>query len=203
MAANAYHFVTTWRVEGEVAEVAGVLADVASLTRWWPSVYLDVQELEPGAPDGVGKLVALYTKGWLPYTLRWEFRLTEVAYARRIVLEAQGDFVGRGIWNFSQDGPDTVIVYDWQVAAQKPMLRRLSPLLKPIFAANHHWAMEMGERSLRLEVARRRATPEAAARLPPPPPPTTTSVLPFALGATGAALLLALAARRAWRGRRP
>jgi hypothetical protein len=29
--------------------------------------------------------------------------------------------------------------------------------MKPIFAANHHWAMDQGERSLKLELARRHA----------------------------------------------
>jgi hypothetical protein len=45
--------------------------------------------------------------------------------------------------------------------------------MKPIFAANHHWAMAKGEESLKLELLRRRAaTPEDAAKVPPPPPPT-------------------------------
>lgn len=197
MAAHDYHFVTTWRVEGELEEVARILADASDLARWWPSVYLEVREIEPGGSDGVGKVVDLFTKGWLPYTLRWRFRVTEVVYLRRIVLEAHGDFVGRGVWTFAQEGPTAVIVYDWRVQAEKPLLRRLSRLLKPVFAANHHWAMAMGERSLRLELARRRAaTPAELARIPPPPGPTTTSTLPLALAAGSAALSLALVAWR-------
>jgi hypothetical protein len=200
MGAANYHFVTTWRIEGELGEVAGIIADTAALTRWWPSVYLDVQELAPGEPGGVGKVIALYTKGWLPYTLRWQFRVSEVEPGRRIALESQGDFVGRGVWSFSQEGPVTVVRYDWDVRAEKPLLRYLSPLLKPIFAANHRWAMAMGEASLGLELARRRArTPAELARIPPPPGPTSSSPLPLALGLALALGLLAAALRRARR----
>ncbi len=74
MSANEYHFVTHWRVEGTVEEVSDVLGNAVDLTRWWPSVYLAVREIEPGGPDGVGRVVELHTKGWLPYTLHWSFR---------------------------------------------------------------------------------------------------------------------------------
>jgi hypothetical protein len=53
----------------------------------------------------VVKLVDLYTKGWLPYTLRWQFRVTESRSPYGFTIEALGDFVGRGIWTFAQDGP--------------------------------------------------------------------------------------------------
>ena len=39
------------------------------------------------------------------------------------------------------DGPEVEIVYDWRVRAAKPLLQQLSWLLKPVFAANHRWAM--------------------------------------------------------------
>jgi hypothetical protein len=173
MATNDYHFVTRWRVEGGVNEVADILKDAVELPRWWPSVYLDVKVLEPGGEDGVGKVVSLYTKGWLPYTLRWQFRVTESHYPHGFSLEAWGDFDGRGVWTLEQDGGGVNVTYDWKLRADKPLLKALSFLLKPIFSANHRWAMAKGEESLKLELARRRArTPEDAARVPPPPMPT-------------------------------
>lgn len=169
---NDYHFVTQWRVQGSVDEVREIVGDAAALPRWWPSVYLDVVVVEPGDESGVGRVVDLYTKGWLPYTLRWQFHVTEVQ-ANRIALEAWGDFVGRGIWTFAQEGDWVALTYDWRIRADKPLLRRLSFLLKPIFAANHHWAMARGEESLKLELRRRRAaTPAARVAVPAPPGPT-------------------------------
>lgn len=154
-------------------EVFDILSNAPDLARWWPAVYLDVRELAPGDERGVGKIVSLYTTGWLPYTLRWQFRVTEADIPRAFSLEAWGDFVGRGIWTLEQAGPWVNITYDWQIRADKPLLRRLSFLLKPIFSANHRWAMARGEESLRLELARRHAaTPEERARIPPPPGPT-------------------------------
>src|SRR5687767_663911 len=98
MTDNEYHFITHWRVRGTVKEVAELIGNAPDLARWWPSVYLDVQELEPGDENSVGKVIDLYTKGWLPYTLRWQFRVTEVVRGHSVTLEATGDFVGRGVW---------------------------------------------------------------------------------------------------------
>ncbi len=175
MSSNQYSFRTRWQVESTLEEVNAILSNAPDLARWWPSVYLDVQELTPGDADGVGKVVSLYTKGWLPYTLRWQFRVTQNSYPHGFELEAFGDFVGRGVWTFRQAGPTVEIEYLWEVMADKPLLRRLSWLFKPVFAANHRWAMQKGYESLVLELARRRAaTPEALARIPAPPRPTFT-----------------------------
>ena len=157
MASNDYHFITHWRIQGSIEEIAEILGDAPDLVRWWPSVYLRVDELEPGDPKtGVGKVVDLYTKGWLPYTLRWKFRVTESNAPHGFALEAWGDFDGRGIWTLEQDGKWANITYDWKIRADKPLLRALSFLLKPIFSANHHWAMNQGEESLKRELARRK-----------------------------------------------
>ena len=157
MLGNDYHFVTRWRVQGTVSEVYDILSRVTDMPRWWPSVYLDVQELEPGDPHGVGKIVSLHTRGWLPYTLRWQFRVTAARYPEGYSIEAWGDFVGSGSWYFEQSGELVDITYDWKIRAEKPLLRYLSFVFKPFFAANHRWAMAQGERSLRAEMARRRS----------------------------------------------
>jgi hypothetical protein len=175
MASNDYHFVTHWRVKGSVQEVAAIIQDAESLPRWWPSVYLEVDEVEKGGAGDVGKRVSLYTKGWLPYTLRWQFRVTESSPSG-FTLVAEGDFVGRGIWTFVQEGEWVAITYDWKIEATKALLRRLSFLLKPIFSMNHEWAMRQGETSLVLELRRRQGKGEEAA-IPAPPPATPSEPL--------------------------
>jgi hypothetical protein len=111
---NQYHFITIWRLTGTADEVADVLGDPMDLPRWWPSVYLDVRVVHEGDERGVGRVVDLVTKGWLPYTLRWQFKVTEL-YDDGFRLDATGDFVGRGIWTLVQDGPDTLVRYDWKI----------------------------------------------------------------------------------------
>lgn len=173
MPAHEYAFLTRWRAEATPEEVYDVIADGESLARWWPSVYLEVTTLENGGPDGVGRVTALWTKGFLPYTLRWRFRVTEAKPPERIALDARGDFVGRGVWTFAPREGGTDVWFDWRLRAEKPLLRALSFALKPVFSANHRWAMARGEESLRLELRRRRAgSPEGRARIPPPRGPT-------------------------------
>jgi hypothetical protein len=173
VASNDYAFVTYWRMKSTPEEIFEILGDAADLTRWWPSVYLDAKVIQTGNEYGVGGVTDLYTKGWLPYTLRWRFTVTEANYPNRIALDAVGDFVGKGVWTFKPDGEYVGIIYDWRISAEKPLLRNLSFLFKPIFEANHRWAMRQGERSLNLELARRHATsPETRARIPAPPGPT-------------------------------
>jgi hypothetical protein len=184
MATNNYQFVTRWRLAATPQEVTDVLGDAAALARWWPSVYLAVTVDQAGDPEtGLGKVVSLWTKGWLPYTLRWSFRVTESTPPTGFALEATGDFVGRGVWTLeavrdadAPGGPEALVTYDWRISAEKGVLRRLSPVLKPLFRSNHLWAMARGEESLRLELARRHAerVGDAAilAALPSPPGPT-------------------------------
>ena len=199
MSSNDYHFITRWRVKSTIEEVADILDNATDLVRWWPAVYLDVQVLQPGDEQGLGKVVSLYTKGWLPYTLRWQFRVTEVR-ADGFTLEAWGDFDGRGIWTYEQDGSWVNVTYDWKILAEKPLLRNFSFIMKPIFSANHRWAMAKGEESLVLELARRHAvTQEERALVPAPPQPTTTSSIPLLLGAVGGMTLLGFVSFLAWR----
>src|SRR5271170_6076884 len=137
MSANEYHFVTHWRVAGTVQQVSDILGDPLDLVNWWPSVYLAVNEAEPGDARGIGRVVNLHTRGWLPYTLRWSFRVTESREPYGFSLNAWGDFDGTGVWTFAQDGDCVNITYDWRIRAEKPLLRYLSFVLKPAFAANH------------------------------------------------------------------
>src|SRR4029453_8873837 len=102
---NAYHFVTHWRGPGTVEGGADILRDAHDPARGGASVYLDVRELSPGDDHGVGKEVTLLTKGWLPYTLRWTFRVAEQRYPHGFTLDASGGFDGRGVWTLTQDGP--------------------------------------------------------------------------------------------------
>ena len=184
LAGNEYHFVTHWRVAGTAQEVSEVLSAPLDLVRWWPAVYLAVEQRAAGDADGIGAEFALLTKGWLPYHLRWSFRVTESQAPQGFALEATGDFAGRGVWTFRQEAGQVAIRYDWTIRADKRLLRWLSPLLRPVFAANHRWAMRTCEESLRLELARRCASSEAErAALPAPPGPTGWSPLAIAGGA--------------------
>jgi len=169
---SEYHFVSRWRLQARADEVADVLRDARDLPRWWPSVYLDIQVVEAGDARGIGRVVDLWTKGWLPYTLRWRFTTTRNDGAGGLSLRAEGDFVGEGTWTFIPDGDHVKAFYDWRIRAEKPLLRRLTWLMRPAFSANHRWAMRKGEESMRLELLRRRLPSADASRVASPPGPT-------------------------------
>jgi hypothetical protein len=173
MAGNEYHFVDRWRVEGNLKEVADILEDFLALPRWWGSVYFDVQQVEPGGEQGIGKLIRLRAGGWLPYTLRLDFRTVASNYPHGFSMDASGDLQGTGIWTFEQDGSFVNVAYDWTIRANKPIIEKLSFLLKPIFRSNHNWTMQRGEEGLKLELLRRRArSEEELARVPAAPQPS-------------------------------
>jgi hypothetical protein len=156
MSANEYALTTRWRVKGAIEEIYDIISDVSQLSRWWPSVYLRVDVLAPGDEHGVGQHVRPLTKGWLPYTLRWEFHTTQAGRPSTLALKAQGDLEGTGLWTLEQNASWVEVVFVWRVRVEKFWLRCFSFLFKPIFAANQRWAMAKGDESLKRELARRR-----------------------------------------------
>jgi hypothetical protein len=172
MAATEYHFIDRWRVRGGVEEVAAIIGDAPDWARWWASTYREVTVTTHGDERRVGQEGDVRAAAWLPYGIRFHYRITESWHPRGFALDATGDLTGRGVWTFEEVDGFTLATFDWRVRTDKPLLRHLSWLLKPLFRSNHAWTMRQGERSLELELARRRAaTAEAAALIPPPPGP--------------------------------
>jgi hypothetical protein len=173
MRGNRYHLQTHWRVRGNVREVFDVVSDGRRVTTWWPAAFLSAVVVDSGRPGGHDGVIEVITKGWLPYTIHWWLRVIESREPHGFSLEAWGDFNGRGTWDFKQDGPYVDVTFDWRITADRPLLRWFSLLLKPLFAANHRWAMARGEESLQLELIRRRTgTAAERAAVPAPPGPT-------------------------------
>jgi len=157
MPANDYQFITRWRLPGTVEQVSELLAETDTLIRIWPSLYTRARVVDPGDARGVGKTLQVMTSGHLPYTLRWSFRVVESRHPYGYTVKAWGDMVGTGVWTLEPDGEATRVTYDWRVRTEKPLLKWLSPILKPIFKANHDRVMAEGEAGLRRELEHRRA----------------------------------------------
>ena len=161
-----------WRASGTPEEIFAILSDGAGFARWWPSVYLRADILEPGAPDGTGRVVRLRSKGWLPYALTWTSRIASQTPPTRLAVTASGDFEGGGVWQLRPVDGGTEVTFDWHITVTPWFLRAGSLFFKPIFRANHEWAMARGGESLELELRRRRAkTSEERGAVPAPPGP--------------------------------
>ena len=157
MPGDRYEFLTRWRFDdAAINEVADILEDTASLPRWWPELFRTVRILKPGTGHGLGEVAQCACRARLPYTLRFTYTCVEVHYPYGSTIESTGDLVGRGVWRLAQRDGGVDVEYEWRVDLTKPLLRLVSPLLKPLLAANHEWSMQKGEAGMRRELVRRR-----------------------------------------------
>src|SRR5689334_16374785 len=106
-----YHVVTRWSVEATLNEVADIFLDTASLSRWWRAAFLSVRILEPGSGNTVGQVACLHTKGWLPYTLRFDSTVIEAIYPDSFTVLVRGDFQGRCMARFYARGSCVELVF--------------------------------------------------------------------------------------------
>ncbi len=157
----AYSFVDEWHVPAPVEAVYELLSCPRGYPAWWGDVFLH-GEGDPG-PAAPGKRARLVTRGRLPYRLRWELVCAEACAPRRLVSHIHGDFVGDGIWTLAPAPGGTRVMLEWRVEVRKPLVRRLTPLLRPLFAWNHHWAMARGQERIAVALHSREAGSEAVA----------------------------------------
>jgi uncharacterized protein YndB with AHSA1/START domain/quercetin dioxygenase-like cupin family protein len=138
-ATGEYVFVDEWDVRAPVEAVFDALADGRTYPRWWTPVYISV---EADGPPRIGAVSRQHFKGRLPYHLHTTSTITEYEPPRRLVAEVEGDLRGRGVWTLADTGGGvTHVRFDWSVFADRRLLRTLTPLLRPLFRANHNWAI--------------------------------------------------------------
>ena len=155
--ADHYDFLTKWRFDDtDITEVADILEDTATLPRWWPELFRTVTIVKPGTGHALGQIAKCECRARLPYTLRFTYTVVEERYPFGSTIDSTGDLVGRGVWRLEPRDGGVDVQYEWRVNLQKPLLRFVSPILRPLLAANHEWSMNRGEEGLRREIIRRR-----------------------------------------------
>ncbi|HEX3293322.1 MAG TPA: SRPBCC family protein [Solirubrobacterales bacterium] len=144
--AKEYVFLDEWDVETPQEAVFEALADARTYPEWWKPVYIEVEGDE--AP-GDGVTTKQHFKGKLPYTLRTTSTITAFDPPTHFQVEVVGDLTGTGKWTVTPNGDDRVHVrFDWIVHADRPLLRYLTPILRPIFRWNHNWSAARAEEGL-------------------------------------------------------
>ena len=146
MELNRYTFRSAWRTQAPMATTFTVLEDLARYPAWWPEVR-HVATLREGAFE-------LTCRSLLPYDLSFvsvQERTDRVAG----VLQARlsGDLEGFSSWTITTDGHATTAVFEEEVTATKPLLRRLAPVARPAFRANHALMMRHGRAGLQVYLA--------------------------------------------------
>lgn len=147
MPLNSYVFQEHWIIPAQRSAVYRVLSDGKLLPEWWRGVYLESTPLN-GSEVRVGARSRAVLRGALPYRVRCELEATELVQDEVVEVAAHGEF--EGCWRATlSDVPEgTRVDINWSVSAQKPIIRYLSPVMKPLFAWNHNWAKKRGETGL-------------------------------------------------------
>jgi mannose-6-phosphate isomerase-like protein (cupin superfamily)/uncharacterized protein YndB with AHSA1/START domain len=133
-----YVFVDEWDVAAPPEAVFAAIADARTYPVWWRPVYIDV---ESDGPAELGKESRQHFKGRLPYHLHTRSVITALDAPRTITAEVDGDLRGTGTWTLTPNGAGTHVRFDWQVHADRRLLRVLTPVLRPLFRWNHNWAI--------------------------------------------------------------
>ena len=140
---RSYSFLTTWVLDAPRDRVWEAIWNSERWPEWWRGVE-SVVELEPGDPDGVGKLARYTWRSRLPYDLTFDMRTTRVAAPHLLEGEASGELAGTGRWRLFAEDSTTAVTYEWNVGTTKPWMNALAPVARPAFAWNHDWVMRNG-----------------------------------------------------------
>lgn len=147
---------THWSLDGSPDEIIRILEDPMSLTRWWSPVFMRGELLSGGDVASVGLTARFFTKGLLPHTFQFTARIDRIDRDAAMRIRTWGDFDGRGDITLAAAGTRTNVTIRWQVVVHQPYIRWLIRLMKPIFVANHRWAMRRGYEGLQAEIHQRR-----------------------------------------------
>jgi hypothetical protein len=149
----AYSFLTTWILDAPRGAVWEAIYEIERWPDWWQGVRA-VQKVEDGDEDGIG---ALYRHEWrsvIPYTVRFETRITRIELPNLIEADAHGELAGTGRWRFF-GGPETAVTYEWNVRTTQPWMNLVAPIARPIFRWNHNVVMHQGGEGLAARIGAR------------------------------------------------
>jgi hypothetical protein len=141
-----YQFVDRWFVPAPIGAVYDVIGDQLAYPSWWDKVFLSVTG--DAGPPRPGRRASIVSKGFLPYRLRWTAVVVEADRPGGFRFRLEGDFVGSGEWRLEEGDGGTRATLDWRPAVEKPVVKHLTPILRPLFRANHLWAMRRGQEGI-------------------------------------------------------
>jgi len=137
--AKEYVFVDEWDVDAPQRAVFDALADSRTYPEWWKPVYIEVEgDCEPA----IGCSSKQHFKGRLPYTLRTTSEIVAFEPPSSVAVKVVGDLTGSGAWTLTPSDRGVHVRFDWTVVADRPLLRYLTPVLRPVFRWNHDWSVK-------------------------------------------------------------
>jgi Polyketide cyclase / dehydrase and lipid transport len=148
MTGNRYEFRNRWAVDASPDSAYVVLEALDRYPRWWPEVR-EVRKVSDQAHE-------VRARSLLPYDLIFVTHEGTRDPVNR-VLEAKltGDLEGFSRWTITPapSGAGADLLFEEHVVTNRALLRRLAPIARPAFRANHALMMRHGERGLRTYLA--------------------------------------------------
>lgn len=152
--ASEYVFVDEWEVDAPQERVFDALADARTYPDWWTPIY---REVDSDGPPEVGRRSRQKFKATLPYTLSTVSEIVRLDRPNKFEVQVDGDLRGRGVWTLTPRDGKVHVRFDWHVLADRPLLRFLTPVLRPLFRWNHNVAIKSAMRNLEGYARRRPA----------------------------------------------
>ncbi|HEX2053125.1 MAG TPA: SRPBCC family protein [Actinomycetota bacterium] len=139
---NFYRFHSEWSVPAGFERTYEVLRNLPTYAAWWP----EVKSVIPISEDQAVVLIM----GLLPYSLEFLMdRQVDDPEAGILKARMRGDLEGFSSWRVERSDGGCRLVYDQEVEVAKKLLRKLAPVARPLFIANHALMMRRGESGLR------------------------------------------------------
>ena len=143
--AKEYAFLHEWDADAPQDAVFKALADARTYPEWWRPVYIEVEgDCEPS----MGCTTKQHFKGKLPYTLRTTSEIVAYNPPNSFAVNVVGDLTGSGQWTLTPRDDKVHIRFDWTVFADRPLLKLLTPVARPLFRNNHDWSVERAQEGL-------------------------------------------------------
>jgi hypothetical protein len=144
---NTYEFVTIWRVKARIESVWNEIYHSKDWPMWWKGVE-SVAEIRKGDEKGVGSVHRYTWKSKLPYRLSFDMQTIRIEPPLLLEGIALGELQGRGLWQLSSEGDETIVRYDWNVETTKRWMNLVAPIARPLFEWNHDVIMSWGAEGL-------------------------------------------------------
>jgi uncharacterized protein YndB with AHSA1/START domain len=144
---TGYEFVTIWRIKAPIESVWNEIYHSTEWPLWWKGVE-SVVEVRKGDEKDVGSIYRYTWKSKLPYRLSFEMQTVRVEPPVLLEGIAKGELDGRGLWQLSSEGSETIARYDWKVQTTKRWMNLLAPVARPVFRWNHNAVMSWGAKGL-------------------------------------------------------
>ena len=145
-----HRFILTsrWRLQASAEQVWTLLTAIEEWPRWWR--YVRAARIESrGGTNHVGDVARIDWGSALAYGVHLRVTTTHAERPRHLEGRADGDLNGRGVWLIEPaDGATVDVTYRWDVELRRPWMRRLAPLLRPLFEWNHFVVMRAGARGM-------------------------------------------------------